>query len=564
MLHYVGVLSVTEAKHLQTALLADTAAANITDAANLRGNLAAHCFGLLPGFHRILLEESQLSLTLCVGELSDALAKQEMQVDCLMATTPDQPLDKWQLKALARCCRRGTQIYFSSDTIANPALLMDAGFALQTDDSAATELESNTLHAVYDPRWQLRSNRRGSALPVKVGRCAVIGAGIAGASVARALAERGWRVDVYDAQPTCAGGASGLPLGLVVPHHSADDSPRSRLSRSGTRLTLQHAGRLLQTGQDWNSGGVLELRVNAADLADVEAEVLSHAADQQNPTGWSSRMQLGEAQGLWHPHAAWIKPARLVQQWLSHAHLQFHGEARVHTLQRAQAQWLLHNAQGAELGRADLVVFANAFGCAEVLAQMAADMPSDIAWLPGVQHKLQSLQAMQGTLSMGPCPSGNLEAAFPPFPVNGHGSFVSNVPDAQGPQWYAGSTFQIDPVQHADLASEHAINLKKLQALLPAAAQMLSAQFDNGQVRAWQGTRCITHDRLPLVGPIEESPSPTLWLCAGMGARGLSFSALCAELLAAWLGGEPLPIESNLAKLLATNRLQRNKVIANA
>jgi tRNA 5-methylaminomethyl-2-thiouridine biosynthesis bifunctional protein len=185
-------------------------------------------------------------------------------------------------------------------------------------------------------------------------------------------------------------------------------------------------------------------------------------------------------------------------------------------------------------------------------------MPGDIAWLPGLQRKLQSLQAMQGTLSIGPCPPGDLGAALPPFPVNGHGSFVSNVPEAQGPQWYAGSTFQTDPLLHADLPHEHAINLKKLQALLPVAAQTLGAQFDNGQVGAWQGTRCITHDRLPLVGPLEDAPDPSLWLCAGMGARGLSFSALCAELLAAWLGGEPLPIENNLAKLLATNRMQRS------
>jgi tRNA 5-methylaminomethyl-2-thiouridine biosynthesis bifunctional protein len=112
-------------------------------------------------------------------------------------------------------------------------------------------------------------------------------------------------------------------------------------------------------------------------------------------------------------------------------------------------------------------------------------------------------------------------------------------------------------VLHADLAREHAINLKKLQALLPAASQALAAQFSNGQVQDWQGTRCITHDRLPLVGPLEDHPSPSLWLCAGMGARGLSFSALCAELLAAWFGGEPLPIENNLAKLLATHRMQR-------
>jgi tRNA 5-methylaminomethyl-2-thiouridine biosynthesis bifunctional protein len=35
-----------------------------------------------------------------------------------------------------------------------------------------------------------------------------------------------------------------------------------------------------------------------------------------------------------------------------------------------------------------------------------------------------------------------------------------------------------------------------------------------------------------------------------MGSRGMSFSVLCAELLAARMGAEPLPIESRLAKSL--------------
>lgn len=78
-------------------------------------------------------------------------------------------------------------------------------------------------------------------------------------------------------------------------------------------------------------------------------------------------------------------------------------------------------------------------------------------------------------------------------------------------------------------------------------------------MQAWQGTRCISHDRLPLVGALDDAALPTLWICAAMGARGLSFSALCAELLAAWLGDEPLPMESNLAKLLASSRPQRKK-----
>jgi tRNA 5-methylaminomethyl-2-thiouridine biosynthesis bifunctional protein len=35
-----------------------------------------------------------------------------------------------------------------------------------------------------------------------------------------------------------------------------------------------------------------------------------------------------------------------------------------------------------------------------------------------------------------------------------------------------------------------------------------------------------------------------------MGSRGLSFAALCAELLAASLHGEPLPVDRRLAQAM--------------
>ena len=41
-----------------------------------------------------------------------------------------------------------------------------------------------------------------------------------------------------------------------------------------------------------------------------------------------------------------------------------------------------------------------------------------------------------------------------------------------------------------------------------------------------------------------------------MGARGLTFAALCAELLAARLMDEPLPLPQRLARLLDVQRLQ--------
>ena len=86
---------------------------------------------------------------------------------------------------------------------------------------------------------------------------------------------------------------------------------------------------------------------------------------------------------------------------------------------------------------------------------------------------------------------------------------------------------------------------------------MLAPQFAGGLIKAWKGTRCVTADRLPMVGPLYQADNPTLWICAGMGSRGLSFSVLCAELLAARWGAEPLPLDAGLARSLNARRASR-------
>ena len=133
------------------------------------------------------------------------------------------------------------------------------------------------------------------------------------------------------------------------------------------------------------------------------------------------------------------------------------------------------------------------------------------------------------------------------------GSFVPHVPATEGAFWAAGATFETDAAALVDQAAQHRANQQRLQSLLPDVAKALEPQFQNSEVTAWSGERCVTHDRLPWVGPVELSQTG-LWVCAGMGSRGLSFSALCAEFLAARLGEEPLPLEANLLRSLDINR----------
>jgi tRNA 5-methylaminomethyl-2-thiouridine biosynthesis bifunctional protein len=65
--------------------------------------------------------------------------------------------------------------------------------------------------------------------------------------------------------------------------------------------------------------------------------------------------------------------------------------------------------------------------------------------------------------------------------------------------------------------------------------------------------RTVASDRLPLAGKIRENVYGLL----ALGSRGLIWSSLGAELIAAELEGEPLPLEADLVDALHPARFAR-------
>jgi tRNA 5-methylaminomethyl-2-thiouridine biosynthesis bifunctional protein len=519
MLHYAGLLSEAEASEL-AANLTHTAIQSTDALREFRQSLAAAGSALKAGFHRLLLEGGRLSLTLCVGDAKHSLLSElHMQADAVFTGDCALHWDRWNLKALLRQCRRGAHIRFSQHLPPTAAALAEAGLQIQQHNA-------RELRALYAPAWPLKVRATSARLAGRApARCSVVGAGLAGASVASALALRGWQVSVHEAGTGAAAGASGLPAGLLSPHVSADDSPRSRLSRCGVSLMRQHARRLLIEQLDWSPTGGLELDIPPGS----SLPVASH----------------------WHAQAAWIRPARLVEAWLRQDGIELRTQSNVAALRREGDQWQLLDAQGKVLEQTDVVILANAHACQHLLAPHSDGLNSH------ARSRLDNLQVLLGTLSCG-LHTPALDRVLPPYPVNGNGSLISAVPSAQGLRWYAGSTFETESHIHADLSAQHQSNLDKLQTLLPEVAAVLEPQFSQGQVSHWQGERCVSHDRMPLAGPLENGTAPSLWISAAMGARGLSFAALCAELLVAQLCDEPWPVPASLAaKLLATRPARR-------
>jgi tRNA 5-methylaminomethyl-2-thiouridine biosynthesis bifunctional protein len=506
-------------------------AAPYPDLMPLAEALAEQWFGLLPGTHRLAFEQGQVLLTLFVGDVRQALRQQPFNADSIFLDgfDPQRNPAMWELhtlKAVARHCRRGTRV--ATWTVAGELRrdLAQCGFIVEKAEGLAPKRQC--LNGVFDPAWEPRGLR--PQAPVAPAHCAVVGSGLAGAAVAASLARRGWRVTVLDAADAPAAGASSLPAGLLAPHVSVDDNLLSRLSRSGVRATLQQARTLLRPNLDWQAGGVLEHRIHeqAGDARALAAKTPTAADDW-----WREADAKQKAQALldvgaparWHLQAAWIKPAALVEAWLGQPGITWRGMAAVHSLVRCDGGWRLMDVHGRELERSALVVIAGGHASADLL-----------------QGQLP-LQAVRGQVSWG------FEEAhhnLPPFPVNGNGHFIPHVPVGNGAAWFCGSTYGRGDTDLAPRRSDHQENLTRLGSLLPAVEQQLVTAFSGRSVRAWTGVRCASADRRPLVGELE----PGLWVSTAMGSRGLTFSVLCAELLAARLHHEPLPLERRLAQAL--------------
>lgn len=332
-----------------------------------------------------------------------------------------------------------------------------------------------------------------------IANCIVIGAGIAGACVARSLAQRDWQVTVVDATAEPASSASGLPVGLYAPYVSADNNFTSQITAAGVQFTQKLASQLLVEGIDWQPSGIMT-------------------------------QKFGEPE-QWHADAGWIKPAALVRACLSHPNVLWQGSCQVAQLVQNDEIWTLLGNQGQVISQADMLVVA--------ASNQSADLLNTVAKTPKL-----NFQAVRGQVTY-----GDLNSPLKsPYPVNGSGSYIET-----DTEWLVGASYDRDNLSLESNIGDQVDNFERLENLVPDIAEQLKPSFSRGLVKNWVGIRCATTDRLPIVGKV----LPGLWMCTAMASRGLTFAPLCAELLAGLCMGENLPLNARLVKALSVQRYMK-------
>jgi tRNA 5-methylaminomethyl-2-thiouridine biosynthesis bifunctional protein len=440
---------------------------------------------------------------------------------------------------------------------------------IATDDRAHSK--NTAAHKKHQPKnyqytvdaWALSDQYKPTPIEKTI---AIIGGGIAGCHTAYALAQKGYKVTIFDKANTLATGASGNSQGIVYAKLSAAQEPQGDINLYSL-LYAQRFYRHYWRAVSNNTAHGEQCGVMQLSLTD-KLQHAHHAIAQRFPQENEDICYLSAAEAsgiantsiqhpaLFFPKAGWIDP-RYLCEWLStHDNISISPHSEVTQLEPQNQQWLLHikNAQAVPHSELfDTVVITNAYDALQL---------SQSQYLP--------LKRVRGQVTHYPATpvSSALKTA-----ICGKG-YIAPAQDNH----CLGASFNLGITDTALNPSDHQNNLENIAQQVPDMVDMNrfsdSAHLNlSGRV----GFRCVTPYYLPIVGgiPVESDVQhqyqvlkhnakqtlpcashyhSNLFINVGHGSRGLAYTPLCSEILASLIHGDPPPIPQALLQKLSPTR----------
>jgi tRNA 5-methylaminomethyl-2-thiouridine biosynthesis bifunctional protein len=392
---------------------------------------------------------------------------------------------------------------------------------------------------------------------------AIIGGGIASASLAKALAERNISVTLYCKDPQPAQGASGNRQGAIYPLINPAHDAISRFFSSAfvySRQFVEQAAQQLNFDYDWC--GVTQLMWDDKSYKKLQSlgdgqfpqDLVMNFTPEQTSTSLGVPVSCSSAH---YPLGGWLCPAQLTEQLLSSltrdSKLTAHFDCEIDaiTWNKDKGCWIL--SAGEKQFTHQTLVIANG----HLFDQFTPSSQIPLGKVKGqVSHvpTTETLQQLKNVL----CYDGYMT---PENPNNGHHCIGASYDRSQ-------INDQFDAVAQQQ-------NKQKLVDCI--ADQTWPQQVDVNDDLSRQGVRCVSRDHLPFIGNIgdlaiirhqynastgaKNSPIdhvdhyPNLFAFLGLGSRGLCSAPLLGEVLASMICGDPLPLPVDILEKLHPSRI---------
>lgn len=576
-LHFVSVeKSPFRAKDLRRMLEPMLVLPGMTALAPLMQRLCDVWPSPVAGWHRLELAPGVI-LSVGFGDFFDLMPLLRAGADAfyLDGFAPSKNPDMWSaevFKTLGRLARDGATIatYTAAGQVRRD--LIAAGFDVARRPGYGRKRDM--LAGRYAPPYRMRRYDPPAPPPPRAREAIVVGAGMAGAAMARRLVARGWRVRLFERAQAPGTAASGNPAGVFHPQLSADDNVLSRLTRAGFLYALSQ-WRTLPGGLPGRADGLLQVATSEAEARAMAQLVTAHGypdtyakwVDAQHASALAGEtLAYG---GVWYPEGGSLAPAMLCRGELVAAGplLDARYGVSVERLERVDRGADHESVDGRE---GDVCRWAALDGAGRVLAEAdvaivtAADV-SQTLLSPYLPPEFVPVKRVRGQLTF--LPPDTLVGLR--IPVCGDGYVAPPPLGGAGP--VTGATYGFDDPAEEVRVGDHQANLRRLAALLPGHAEAfgdagLASERAAAELGGRTAFRALVPDRLPMAGQMPDLAAiepqrkrlagghlrdiprlEGLYASFAFGSRGLVFASLCAELVASQIEGEPWPIGSDLA-----------------
>jgi tRNA 5-methylaminomethyl-2-thiouridine biosynthesis bifunctional protein len=343
----------------------------------------------------------------------------------------------------------------------------------------------------------------------------VIGAGIAGASIAHEIISRGHAVCVVESEGGPATGCSSHAYAIAHPHITRGSAKLLQLTRIAFELALAC------WGDQWIHRGALQPIKNGVEF-DREAialqlEQLGLSPEMAHPASAEEASQLaGVARaGVWFPNAGMLSLEKTTQELLQPcAKLTQMTNVQIDTLEREDNHWLLNDTSNKITIRANKVIVAASLSSKKLLSSIQIKLP---------------LKPVRGQLSF--------------FQVNSKSDWVDRLPrsiicgdgycipanrlENGNMRWIVGSSFDENESDDHPRSESDRFNQEQAAGLINYAEGDQKELMPDGQ---FVGIRCVAGDRLPIMGALPQRPG--IFVATALGSRGILWSALAAKLIA--------------------------------
>ncbi len=520
---------------------------------------------LTPGFHWLHFSDSRVTLLLLFGDANNTLpqlaanhhpdfsSNNPWSVDAwfLDGFAPAKNPQLWQqdlLQHVAALSKHGTTL--ATFTAAGQVRrdLAALGFKVEKASGYGSKREMVVAHFLSSVHTECRKpetpwllQKTTQNIPSQV---AVIGAGLAGCHIARALAERGISVCVYEQHAKPAQEASGNPQGALYTKLSANKAALSQFSLAAYQYAIRHYQKP-DLFPVFHNCGLLQLQdvldESIQDFFSGYPELLRWLDAEKATEKTGINLQRG---GWWLAQAGWIDPQQLCKTLLDHPLISTQFNTNIASLQELDAD----NAQH--------IVIA----CANHIKRFA-----ESSWLP--------LRPVRGQITT--VPATKISSALQCV-VCDEGYLTPAVDD----QHCLGASFVPGDTNTTLRSSEQQHNLQLLADIAP---QFLN-EWKDADLQGRAALRCTTPDHLPMAGALPDRESflrdytalrsnaksviatrgtyiEGLWILAGFGGRGLCYIPLAAELLASQLLQQPAPLTRNIQMALSPARFVIRELI---